>query len=688
MYSRSATFIAVVCLVSLFIAPAAFGAAVNVPISGEIERIAVKFPNDPWSPGEMVIGGQVVIIPRNLLIDLPANRLTLQQIFAQAPAACLTAGESGLAKADTCNTSGAGGFATISANRVATGNVIAGDVFIEKGRELVTGTVTYIDHTMGYFRLNGNLNSRTTGVMVRLNDPTSRHTIQKGPGCGSPVFANCSPDPRFTLDPDNYTNVFATGYPVCIPSTVARPFPGLPAAQGIAALPAGTAQALTDGTGDLLCPGSNRQSVVNEVANDSRRFAPIKVGDHVKAEGNFETVNGVRFLSAHTTMVSKALMTKDLADQPDYFFLDEVEIDTVAYQNQRARSLFIGFASLAPAGGADILIWSIHRGTDNAVVELPLASVKGCDQVGGPGACGAQGLGGGAGNNIFKIRHDVDFIAAANTKPELNPCSIINAEPRFGSASCNPASLSDQFSVLSPTPHEIMARSGHKLANPGLSTIDIRGNTATNGQYLFPLGVNLGGIGFPEMVEIDLNALNTPFSFSGITWLMDRRLSPGGCVGACESTPQPLRPFPFEEIDPRTQAAVPAPGRILSFAPFGGGDVLAWPPTSPGAIAIGITPPLTFTCGGAPTSALVTGRVIKTGGGPLVGVRLTLADAATGTPVTSVLTDYLGNYIFAGVANGDYMLTPSKGLFTFTPTSSTVAVTGPGFIAGGDFAAQ
>jgi len=48
--------------------------------------------------------------------------------------------------------------------------------------------------------------------------------------CGCPagtdltVPSNCSADPRFTLDPDNYTNVFTTGYPLCIPSTEPRDF--------------------------------------------------------------------------------------------------------------------------------------------------------------------------------------------------------------------------------------------------------------------------------------------------------------------------------------------------------------------------------------------------------------------------------------------------------------------------------
>ena len=59
--------------------------AVMAPIVGEIERISLDNPADVWSGGRIVVRGDNVVIPRNLLIDLPANRLTLQQLFAQAP---------------------------------------------------------------------------------------------------------------------------------------------------------------------------------------------------------------------------------------------------------------------------------------------------------------------------------------------------------------------------------------------------------------------------------------------------------------------------------------------------------------------------------------------------------------------------------------------------------------------------
>jgi fibronectin type 3 domain-containing protein len=571
------------------------------PITGEIERLTLNSQKDPWSGGVIVVGGQNIIIPRNLLMDLPANRLTLNQTFAQAPAACLQRAESGLAKADFCNANKTGAIATIHANRTSAGNVIAGDIFIQKGVETVKGRVTYINYTDGYFRLNGNPNDATTGVMVRLNDPGNRHTVQQGLGCQA-ASVNCSPDPRFTLDRDNYTNTFSTGVPSCLPSTVQRSFIDTLDIDGDANITETlTTQSTATGTGDLLCPSTNRTPDL--IVADSRRFAPIQIGDNIEAEGNFETINDVRFLSAHTTMVSRALATRDVAGQPDYLTLDEVGIDAPGFQNQRARTLFIGFASL----NTDVMIWSLHYDpATNSPHEFPLATVVGCDNAGGAGTCGQNGLVAGVGGNIWKIRHDVDFLDPA-TRPRLDPCAHLRADPRFAATNPCPAggTFEEQFGLLTPVPHEIMTRTGRKFADStgSLKTIDILGNAATNGEYLFPLGLGLGGIVGPEFVEIDLNALDTPFSFSGIPWNLDRRLSPGGCIGPCETAMQPLSPFPAELIDPRTQAPVPTgpyndpnftasplsntANRILSYVDGqignfnGDSTVLPWPPVNP-----------------------------------------------------------------------------------------------------------
>ncbi len=599
-----------------FAASTVHAAATQAPISGEIERLAVNNISDPWSGGTIVVGGQTVIIPRNLLIDLPANRLTLVKLFTDAPPGCAAVGESGLAKSDNCNSRTSGGFATIAANRTSNGNVIAGDIFIEKGRESVTGIVTYINYTDGYLRVAGAPGSTTTGVMIRMNDPTGRHTVQQGLGCsGGP---NCSPDARFTLDPDNYTHVFTSGYPLCLPSTKARTFTD---GHGIVGGGPRTAQAAFDGTGDILCPTTNRTISNGQPVDDSRRFAPVMPGDHITAEGNFETINGVRFLASHTFKVSRSLTTKPITGQPDYMFLDEVFIDAPGMQNKRARSLFIGYATNAPA---DVMIWSLHRDPkNNAAHEFPLATTVGCDIAAGVGTCTSQGLPAGGVNSIFRIRHDVDL--TVNTKGKLDPCAHLRADTRFLAQNPCPlnGTIAEQFAILSPMPHEIQARTGRKyadtlLASPSLFTVDLQGQDATNGQYLFPFGIGLGGIDIPNFFEINIDLVSTPYSFSGIPWNLDRRLSPGGCQGACESTPQPLDPFPFEGIDPRTQITFPGgtyfdplytatsltnvQNRMLSYVDGtlgnfnGNATVLAWPPVDPASFAILPTPPLVSTC--------------------------------------------------------------------------------------------
>src|SRR2546430_10227468 len=108
-------------------------------ITGEIERLTLTNPTDVWSGGTIVVGGQIVTIPRNLLIDFPANRLTLQQTFVGAPPECVARGESGLAKADACNTSAAGALATIAAHRTNRGNIIYRRLLLQQGVELVIG---------------------------------------------------------------------------------------------------------------------------------------------------------------------------------------------------------------------------------------------------------------------------------------------------------------------------------------------------------------------------------------------------------------------------------------------------------------------------------------------------------------------------------------------------------------------
>jgi hypothetical protein len=613
------------CLTAMLMGIAAqSNAAVLTNVGGEVERIIVDDPTDRWSRGTIVVSGRNIIIPANMVIDLPANRLTLQELFVNAPSACAAdtnadgvPDETGLAKGDACNGSGTGAAVTMLGNKTNAGDLVAGDVFLEKAAEVVSGVVNFVNYDEGYFRVNGIVGDDTTGAMIRVNDPQGRHTEQTGAGCAG-SGPNCSADTRYGVDPDNYTFTGSTGYPMCIPSTVARgPYDfdinrnGTidPGESGLTAEDDGT------GTTDALCPPVNRPGLGIAVG-DSRLFAPVQIGDHLTAEGNFENIGGVTFLSAHTVGISEGLSTADSIFQPDYIVFDEVGWDIPGFQNQRVRDLLIGFSSL-PNPGVDIF-GLYYDPLNNAVEELVFATTVGCDIAAGLGTCTAQGLVGNP--SVFKVVHDVDFINGVPIQARRSPCQHLNAAYNNGGipdvngtfvtvdpkGRCTGAiTLADEFEVLSPPTRDLIGRSRHKhTLHPSVVTLDFHATPTQNGEYLNPVG-----LGHPEFVEINLNALDTAYIFSGAPWNLDRRLSPGGgCDGeaACDTVTaigdpsMSLNPFPFSDLDPGTQAGAPGAGgvpivsplhttqrgRTLSHWPLTGQE-LPWPPVDP--VAQGIT---------------------------------------------------------------------------------------------------
>ena len=145
--------------------PGAQGQTRNT-LLGEIENLMITNPTDPWSGGWARIGGQDFVLPRNFLIDLPANRLSLHDLFAQAPPACLALGQSGLARADSCLGGRSGAYAsTMNANRLGSGTTVLGEIWIDKGLESLEGVISYINYDDGYFRING---TGTSGGTMRV----------------------------------------------------------------------------------------------------------------------------------------------------------------------------------------------------------------------------------------------------------------------------------------------------------------------------------------------------------------------------------------------------------------------------------------------------------------------------------------------------------------------------------------
>ncbi|PYU34520.1 MAG: hypothetical protein DMG28_05640, partial [Acidobacteria bacterium] len=161
----------------------------QVTVTGTITLITTDAPLSPtdiYQGGTITVGTQQVIIPRNLLLELPANRLTLWQFARLSHVSGFPAEGHAIA--------------AIAANRLPDGRVIAGWVNVLKGTsplgDSLTGKVTFINTTQGYFRIEGTPGSDTGGVMVRLNDPGAVHSIQSGLGCSPLGGTNCSPDDR------------------------------------------------------------------------------------------------------------------------------------------------------------------------------------------------------------------------------------------------------------------------------------------------------------------------------------------------------------------------------------------------------------------------------------------------------------------------------------------------------------
>jgi hypothetical protein len=67
------------------------------------------------------------------------------------------------------------------------------------------GIITFIDYAKGRFEVGGQLNTPGTGTVIEINDPSGRYG-----------WAH-SPDPRWSVDPDNPTITAGDGYPMCIP---------------------------------------------------------------------------------------------------------------------------------------------------------------------------------------------------------------------------------------------------------------------------------------------------------------------------------------------------------------------------------------------------------------------------------------------------------------------------------------
>ncbi|HSB80824.1 MAG TPA: hypothetical protein VLM91_18740, partial [Candidatus Methylomirabilis sp.] len=230
-------------------------------------------PADPLCGGTITVNDQVITVPKNTILQMPAAALTWQQVFAQAPAAYKALGQSGLALSDGAPLAvppvpaPLGTYEVhVQGNRVGAA-YIAGLLFLSQSSlQSSQGFINAIDLTTGMFEVGGIIGVAGTGQRVMINDP-----LGKFGRASDPLVI----DPRFTIDENNPTVRSGTGFPMCIPRSAA----------------------------DALCPQANRPldatspsgfqmiftfpAVASVVAGgaDPRLMAPFEVGDYVTYSG-------------------------------------------------------------------------------------------------------------------------------------------------------------------------------------------------------------------------------------------------------------------------------------------------------------------------------------------------------------------------------------------------------------------
>ena len=295
-----------------------------------------KFTLDSGTPGssrltsaKMMVNGINVVIPTNLIIQMPASYLTADDIFVMAKPtiterlpseACPgSAGtlRSGLAVLD-CDGPRPAALASFEAD--ITGNIV-GNVYIaglvkvtQQALNAGSGYIQTIDRDTGEIFVGGNPDaaagsaSSPTDARVKLNDAVGRF----GRATSSPS-APPSPalpeDGRFTADTDNPTMHAESGYPMCVPRTAA-PDPLCPDSNRPASSTGPPSRLFVMDTVPLVTTVPVALTIQPCPGCDSSQQAPFKEGDYITYQGTVASDAKGLYTSAHTIVASIGIFTK------------------------------------------------------------------------------------------------------------------------------------------------------------------------------------------------------------------------------------------------------------------------------------------------------------------------------------------------------------------------------------------
>ncbi len=309
---------------------------------GHLQQLDVTNLADPLSAGSMVVNGVRVTLPRNLLIKMPGQYLTVHDLFrgkhpGKAPALVAASKPSGLALGDPAPNRPAVPFEVNVIGDIVGGQYVAGWASISQ-LELSSGAgfIQSIDYATGALLVGPG--GGGAAVKVRINDPRGTYgKPNSAKGVGSAM------DDRFAADPGNAPIVSQTGFPMCIPSTAAGD-PDCPLIN----------RGLGESERRFTCgPVAAEPTAPARPACQSNKKAPLVVGDYITYSGMLtEETPGQWFVAAHAISSLTGIYTSPGAN-PAYVLIEEAIAGAVGApfpapndnQEQTSRFRIVGFTT-------------------------------------------------------------------------------------------------------------------------------------------------------------------------------------------------------------------------------------------------------------------------------------------------------------------------------------------------------
>jgi hypothetical protein len=477
--------------------------------------------------GTLQVNGHTIVVPKETIVILPANALSWQELFAQAPAP-YTATATGMAMSDLPVPLTTYEVHVVG-NRVL-GGPAGADVYIaglvnvaQQGLNSGAGYINFMDYVLGEMRVGGVINDPNcrqgtsstdvgcTGARVRINDPIGRFGRVN------------SPDPRFTVDADNPTIIAGTGFPMCFPRTdpLVVDDPKCPTTQRA------PNQILINMNAPAVLAAGQVQPL------DPRVQVPMQVGDYITFSGTLVTDaptpttgpdpgTAGTYIAAHTIVSNVAVFTAPGID-PAYVMTEVSLIGTGGLTVLGAGEAVIRtrFEGMSTDPTRLVHLYGIDLNPATGATSDRDWGVIGVDP--GPGALG------GAVKGRWRFRP---------------PCLAFGTVPTKADKQC----VMNASGTFLPVPREMRAViEGQQTQVAALAAGDTT-KTAANGIYFGQYHAPIGEYIFPENVPgspiLENNFNTVPF------------LASGGYTSAAGTLAGELNPWP-SNVNPVATCAAP-----------------------------------------------------------------------------------------------------------------------------------